>query len=80
MTTEFGNIALKTDPLEKGGELGSQAEIRRFLVAADGFAQNISDLFFHAAAVSAGAALQARLHQVFEIADDELGQGFLSVI
>jgi len=39
----------------------------------DGGAQNVADFLFHAAAVAAGAALEAGFDGVFEIADDELG-------
>jgi hypothetical protein len=34
-------------------------------------AQNVADLFFHAAAVAAGAVLKARLHFIFDIANNE---------
>ena len=66
-------------------KLGFQSQLRKprrdsrtelgcgLIFLTDGVAQDVPHLFFHAAAVTFGAAFETRFYILFEVANDELG-------
>jgi hypothetical protein len=71
MTTELRYIARKPLAGEQGSDFGTESA-RGLLRLICGAAQNVADLFLHAAAIAAGAALQAGLHAFFEFTNYDL--------
>jgi len=72
MPPQLWNVSFQPDTPEQCGNFGAQASGRTVALAFDCVAKNLPHFLFHAAAVAACAMLQALLHFIFDIANDEL--------
>src|SRR5437763_15585897 len=68
---QLGNAGLETHFRKQRGDFRPQSAGARVLVVG-GAAQNIADLFFHAAAVPSGAALQTELDRSLQMTNSQL--------
>jgi hypothetical protein len=68
---QFGYVRLEAEFGKQAGNVCSQSPTWSFL-SSDGIAENVANLFLHAAAVAFGSTLQASLHRIFDVPDHEL--------
>jgi hypothetical protein len=71
MSAEFFDFEFQPSTSYQSRDFGAQAARGRIRIMR-GRTQDVADFFFHAAAVASGAALQAGLHSILNIADYEL--------
>ena len=71
MAAQFGDIEIDAGPGKQRRDFEPSPPYESLIVVHRG-AQNVPDLFLHAAAVVPCAALQPRLNPVFNIAYDKL--------
>ena len=79
MATEFGDIGTQARFDEQTRDFCAESR-GWFVIPAYRAAQDVTDFFFHAPAITVGPPLQAGLYGVFDIADHELGHRKLLIM
>src|SRR6266852_9625206 len=74
LAAQLGQVLAQPGLLEARRDARAQPRSGSILLL-DGIAQDVANLLLHASPMASRAAFQARLDVVFEISNDELGQG-----
>ena len=76
MAPQLGNVGLEATFGKKARDFRAQPASWGF-ICDHRIAQNVANFLLHAVAVPSGTPLQPGLDSIFDIADNELGHGFL---